>query len=68
MRANIEINDRLLSRAMRISGACTKREVVEAGLRLLVQTHSQATIRKYRGKVEWEGDLNELRKDRLLRR
>ena len=58
MRTNIEIDDKLVSQAMRTSGARTKKAVVEAGLRLLVKTHSQTAIRKLRGKVQWEGDLN----------
>ena len=61
MRTNIEIDDQLVDQAMRSSGARTKRAVVEAGLRLLVKTHSQSAIRKLRGKVQWEGDLNESR-------
>ena len=66
MRANIEIDDQLLSEAMRSSGARTKKAAVEAGLRLLVKTHSQTAIRRLRGKVRWEGDLNESRLDRNL--
>ena len=65
MRTNIEIDDQLMSKAMRTSGARTKRAVVEAGLRLLVKTHSQTVIRKLRGKVKWEGDLNESRQGRV---
>jgi Arc/MetJ family transcription regulator len=61
MRTNIEIDDQLMHQAMRSSGAPTKRAVVEAGLRLLLKTHSQGAIRKLRGKVQWEGDLNESR-------
>jgi Arc/MetJ family transcription regulator len=61
MRTNIEIDDQLVGQAMRSSGARTKRAVVEAGLRLLVKTHSQSAIRKLRGKVHWEGNLNESR-------
>jgi Arc/MetJ family transcription regulator len=61
MRTNIEIDDQLVHQAMRSSGARTKRAVVEAGLRLLLKTHSQSAIRKLRGKVQWEGDLNESR-------
>jgi Arc/MetJ family transcription regulator len=64
MRTNIEIDDQLVDQAMRSSGARTKRAVVEAGLRLLVKTHSQSAIRKLRGKVQWEGDLNESRRGR----
>ncbi len=65
MRTNIEIDDQLVHQAMRSSGARTKKAAVEAGLRLLVQTHSQTAIRKFRGKVKWEGDLNESRQGRL---
>ena len=61
MRTNIEIDDRLMQQAMRHSGAHTKKAVVEAGLRLLVKTHSQTALRQLRGKVQWEGDLNESR-------
>lgn len=65
MRTNIEIDDQLVSKAMRCSGARTKKAAVEAGLQLLVKTHSQTVVRKLRGKVQWEGDLSESRQGRL---
>ena len=65
MRTNIEIDDQLIQQAMRSSGALTKKAAVEAGLQLLVKTHSQAAIRKLRGKVKWEGDLNQSRQSRV---
>ena len=61
MRTNIDIDDRLMREAIRRSGAATKRAAVEAGLRLLIQTHSQTAVRRLRGKVRWEGDLNRSR-------
>jgi len=61
MRTNIDIDDRLMARAMHSSGAKTKKATVEAGLRLLSDTHSQGSIRRLRGKVRWEGDLNRSR-------
>jgi Arc/MetJ family transcription regulator len=67
MRTNIEIDDRLMRRAMRTGKGRTKRAVVEAGLELLVQTHSQARIRRLRGKVQWLGDLNASRRGRFAR-
>jgi Arc/MetJ family transcription regulator len=63
MRTNIEIDDDLMDRAMRVSGLATKRETVEAGLRLLVQLKQQQRIRNYRGKLRWEGDLERMRRD-----
>lgn len=65
MRTNIELDDQLIRRAMRSSGTRTKRAAVEAGLRLLVKTHAQTAIRRLRGKVKWEGDLNQSRLGRV---
>jgi Arc/MetJ family transcription regulator len=65
MRTNIEIDDRLMRDALRASGGKTKRAVVEAALRLLVQTKAQAGIRRLRGQVEWDGELDVSRLDRL---
>jgi Arc/MetJ family transcription regulator len=61
MRTNIEIDDRLMREAMRRSGAGTKKSAVEKGLRLLVEMHAQTSIRRLRGKVKWDGDLNQSR-------
>jgi len=65
MRTNIEIDDRLMSEARRSSGKCTKRAVVEAGLRLLVQTRAQGKMRRLRGKIQWLGDLETSRAGRV---
>ena len=67
MRTNIDIDDGLMRRAMRSSGARTKRAVVEEALRLLVQTKGQSSIRRLRGKIAWEGDLNASRLERLAK-
>ena len=61
MRTTIDIDDDLMRAAMETSGERTKRAVVERALRLLVQTHQQAGIRRLRGKVSWRGDLNQRR-------
>jgi len=65
MRTNIDLDDRLMRRAMRCSGAATKRATVEEGLRLLVKTYAQSAMRRLRGKVRWEGDLNQSRLGRV---
>ncbi len=64
MRTNIDIDDRLMRQAMRRSGAPTKKAAVEAGLRLLAHTHAQGSIRRLRGKIDWEGDLGQSRSAR----
>lgn len=67
MRTNIDIDDDLMREAMRTSGEKTKRAVVEEGLRLLIRTRRQGRIRRLRGKVRWEGDLEKSRAGRVAR-
>jgi Arc/MetJ family transcription regulator len=49
--------------ALRLGGFKTKKEAVEEALRLLIRLKQQEQIRKYRGKLPWEGDLEALRTD-----
>lgn len=63
MRTNIVIDDDLMQKASNLSGLSTKREIVEAGLRLLVQIKQQEKIRAARGKLKWIGDLAKSRTD-----
>lgn len=64
MRTNIVIDDKLMAIALRISGSKTKKDVVEEGLRLLVKVKNQSKLKNYRGKLKWEGDLDEMRIDK----
>jgi Arc/MetJ family transcription regulator len=61
MRNNIVIEDKLMEEALQVTGLKTKREVVELGLRTLIRLKKQEEIRKLRGKLKWEGDLEEMR-------
>lgn len=67
MRTNIVIDDDLIEQAMKATGLPTKRAVVEAGLQLLVQVKAQTGVRRLRGRVEWQGNLAELRSGRVAR-
>jgi Arc/MetJ family transcription regulator len=64
MRTNIVIDDKLMADTLRATGLRTKREVVELGLKTLLQLRGQTEIRKLRGKVTWEGDLDAMRRDK----
>ena len=55
MKTTIDIDDRLLAEAMRLSGIRTKKATVEAALRLLIQMDAQEDIRRLRGQVRWGG-------------
>ena len=63
MRTNIVIDDKLMRDTLRATGLKTKREAVEEGLRSLLRLKRQAEIRKLRGKLNWQGDLNAMRSD-----
>lgn len=63
MRTNIVINDDLIADAMKMGNFKTKRETVEAGLALLVRLTGQQRIKKARGKLRWDGDLDRMRRD-----
>ena len=68
MRTNIDIDDRLMRQALRASGRTTKRAVVDEALKLLVQTRSQAGIRKLRRRIRSAGDLEASRDARSAER
>ena len=63
MRTNIVIDDELMAEVLRLTGVRTKREAVELGLKTLVRLRKQSALRNYRGKLLWEGDLEEMRSD-----
>jgi Arc/MetJ family transcription regulator len=61
MRTNIVIDDDLMAQALKATGLDTKKDVVELGLKLLVKRSKQQSIRSLRGKINWEGNLDEMR-------
>lgn len=65
MRTNIVIDDQLMTEAQRLTGITTKKGVVEAALKLLVQLKQQETVKAWRGKLQWEGDLESMRLDEM---
>jgi Arc/MetJ family transcription regulator len=64
MRTNIVIDDKLMRDTLRATGLRTKREAVEQALRTLLRLGKQAEVRRYRGKLAWQGDLESMRSDR----
>jgi len=63
MRTNIVIDDDLMNSTLLATGLKTKREVVELGLRTLLQLRQQEEIKRFRGKLDWQGDLDAMRSD-----
>ena len=66
MRTNIVLDDNLIDRAQKLTGIKTKREVVQEALRTLILLREQAEVRQLRGKLNWQGNLDEQRQSRIL--
>lgn len=64
MRTNIVLDETLVERAKKLTGIRTTRGVVEQALRLLIQLREQAEVRALRGRLYWEGNLDEMRESR----
>ena len=64
MRTNIEIDDELIKEAMKLTGIKTKKGVVEAALAQMVSLKKQERLKDLRGKLKWEGNLDEMREGR----
>ena len=63
MRTNIVIDDELMRETLRATGVKTKREVVDLGLKTLLRLKKQERMRRFRGKIGWQGDLDAMRRD-----
>lgn len=64
-RTNIVLDEKLVRRAMKVTGARTKRQVVDIALRSLVdQAEVYAALLELRGRLPWDGGTDTLRSDR----
>ena len=61
---NIMLDENLIERAQKLTGIKTKRAVVQEALRILILLHEQAEVRQFRGKLKWDGNLEEMRQTR----
>jgi len=64
VRTNVVIDDDLMESALKVSGLRTKKDAIEEGLKLLVQVKRQKEIKRFRGKLKWDGNLDEMRRDK----
>ena len=64
MRTNVVIDDDLMDEALKVSGLKTKKDAVAEGLKLLVQRKKQENIKSLRGRLNWKGDLEDMRTDK----
>jgi Arc/MetJ family transcription regulator len=65
MRTNIVIDEELMKKGIRYTGLRTKKELVNYALQELIQRKERKEILRLKGKLHWEGDLEELRRSRF---
>ena len=64
MRTNIIIDDTLMADVLKATGVKSKRKAVELGLKALLMLKQQESIKAFKGKLKWEGDMAHMRTDR----
>ena len=65
MRTNIVLDDALIEQARKLTGIKTKKDVIHEALRTLIRLRQQAGVRNLRGKLHWDGSLEEQRQGRF---
>lgn len=63
-RTNIVLDDKLVDQCMKATGIKTQKALIDHALRELLRHESQTKILDLKGKINWEGDLNEWRRGR----
>ena len=66
-RTNINLDDRLVSKGLKMTGLRTKRALVDLALRELIRKEDQKSILSLEGTIRWNGNLDEIRKSRFQR-
>ena len=60
-RTNIELDVDLVNKAMEVTHLNTIKDVVHHSLKEVIRLNKRKELLKFKGKVNWEGDLNEMR-------
>ncbi len=63
MRTNIDIDDKILAKVMKILGTRSKKETVDGAFHEIIRMNKQRRMLEMHGKIQWEGDLDAWRRD-----
>ena len=64
VRTNVVLDRDLVARGLEATGLRTRRELIDHALRELLRHRDQRRILELKGRIEWHGDLEEMRRDR----
>ena len=65
-RTNIVLDDKLVEDCLKATGLKTQRALVDHALRELLRHESQTKILELKGKIHWQGDLDQWRRERAV--
>ncbi len=65
MRTNIDLDESLVTRGLKLSGLRTKKDLVNMALREFIRRKDQKKILELHGKIHWEGNLDLMRQNRF---
>lgn len=66
MRTNIEINEAVIEEILKLGLAKTRKNAIENSLHRYIRRLAQLDLLKLKGKVKWEGDLDDMRTSKYL--
>jgi Arc/MetJ family transcription regulator len=66
MRTNVEIDNKMIKEIMLLGGIKNKKDVIDSSIRNYLRFVAQQNILQLRGKISWEGDLEEMRTSKYL--
>ena len=61
MKTSVEVDNALVIDALKVTGLTAQDEVIELALKILIQIKHQEAIKSFRGKLQWDGDLEAMR-------
>jgi Arc/MetJ family transcription regulator len=63
-RTNIVLDDKLVKSCLDLTGLKTRRQLIDHALKELLRHENQKKLLELRGMIDWEGDLDDMRKGR----
>ena len=65
-RTNVVLDAELVENCIKVTGIKTQRALIDHALRELLRHENQTQILELKGKIHWDGDLNEWRQGRSV--
>ncbi|MFI5135631.1 MAG: type II toxin-antitoxin system VapB family antitoxin [Chitinophagales bacterium] len=67
MRTNVDIDDELIEKVKKAAKLRTKKEVIHFALNEAIRNLNMKKLAELKGKINWKGDLAEMRTSKWIR-